>query len=76
MIERKGGIWNIYPILDWPDLKANHYLLRLPDGWRHPHYKPGVQSKGGMILPEGTEKTECGLHERTIVNPLGGDYTI
>ncbi len=67
--QKKFVEWNernntvtFHPLLDWPDAKTDFYLSALPEDIRHPAYKPGVKSKGGFLLREGEEKTECGLH--------------
>lgn len=58
----RNGIVEISPLLDWPDVKVERYLQWFPVALRHPEYAPGAQSKGGVPLGSGQEKTECGLH--------------
>lgn len=61
-INGRNGTIEVFPLLDWSDAKLEHYLAQIPEGLRHPAYKPGAQSKGGVLLANGEEKTECGLH--------------
>lgn len=56
------GIEVISPILDWSDHDVHGQIQVLSQPLRHQSYKRGVQSKGGAILAEQEEKTECGLH--------------
>lgn len=58
---REGGIIDIYPLLDWPDSKADFYIGKIPPEFRHPEFAPGIRSKGGAILAADEAKTECGL---------------
>ncbi|PCK00080.1 MAG: hypothetical protein COA45_04155 [Zetaproteobacteria bacterium] len=57
------GVAKIYPILDWSDGMAHNYIVSLQDEtlW-HPNYALGAQTKGGRVLEEGENKTECSLH--------------
>lgn len=59
----RSGRLCFHPLLDWNDSKTNYYIeKRIPEHLRHPDYKPGQRSKGGVILSDDEEKTECGLH--------------
>lgn len=64
LIEHRGedGLINVHPILDWSDLVVADYMMSLPEALRHPNYAPGVQSKGGRVLENEEQKTECTLH--------------
>lgn len=54
---------SFHPLLDWPDSKTEFYLEKhIPEELRHPAYKSGLRSQGGVILSDSEAKTECGLH--------------
>lgn len=57
------GITKFYPILDWSEEQAHDYILSMQEGLRHPEYAFGIQTKGGRVLGEAEEKTECTLHK-------------
>jgi phosphoadenosine phosphosulfate reductase len=62
-ISQRNGTLSFHPLLDWPDAKAEFYLnKKIPPSIRHPDYRAGIRSKGGVILDSAEEKTECGLH--------------
>ena len=52
----------VHPFLDWADGRVDLFLLQTDLNLVHPNWQPGVQSKGGRILPRGVVKDECGLH--------------
>jgi phosphoadenosine phosphosulfate reductase len=55
-------ILKLYPIADWSDTRTWEYIEGLPVEWRHPGYRRGQRSIGGVLLDAGQIKTECGLH--------------
>ena len=72
--EKQGSTLKAYPILDWPDVQVEHFLLKhdLPT---HPLGKKGYVTMGdwhstrpiekGMSIEDtrfGGQKYECGLH--------------
>lgn len=62
-IETKaGGRTALHPLLDWPDGRMDWFLVNLDMNKLHPSWQPGAQSKGGLVLLQGAQKTECGLH--------------
>lgn len=48
-----------FPLLDWPDAKAEYYVENSPKSLKHPNFGKGKFMQGGA---EVEEKTECGLH--------------
>ena len=58
----KTGVTKFHPILDWSDDIAHEYVMSVDEGLRHPEYALGVQTKGGRVLDDAEEKTECTLH--------------
>lgn len=56
------SILKLHPIADWPDTRTWEYIESLPGEWRHPGYRRGLRSVGGVLLNSGEAKTECGLH--------------
>jgi phosphoadenosine phosphosulfate reductase len=56
------AMMKIHPIADWSDIRTWRYIEELPDEWRHPGYRRGLRSIGGVLLDAGQVKTECGLH--------------
>ncbi|HEY8964653.1 MAG TPA: phosphoadenosine phosphosulfate reductase family protein [Alphaproteobacteria bacterium] len=61
-IEDKPDRTHIHPLLDWADARTDYFIGSLSPHLRHPSWRPGIKSKGGVILAFGAEKTECGLH--------------
>lgn len=62
VFEYKGGIFRLYPIVDWDNRQVHEYMKakNLPE---HPFSKLGYNRVGEYFEPLHMDKGECGLFE-------------
>lgn len=60
--ENNLGVYKYHPILDQDTQWAGRYIAQFSDDLKHPAWKAGRTTKGGVAIKAPSCNDECGLH--------------